>query len=70
MLSRSGLLMMLLRGHSFRVHDWWSRLQDFGLLHGYYLNALKTWLIVKPAFLSDAQHLFDGTGVQVTVDGN
>ena len=32
-------------------------------------HALKTWLIVKPAFFSDAQQLFEGTGVQATVEG-
>ena len=51
------------------LRDWWSRLQDLGSLYGYYPNALKTWLIVKPAYLSDAQRLFEGTGVQVTVEG-
>ena len=51
------------------LRDWWSRLQDLGSLYGYYPNALKTWLIVKPAYLSDAQWLFEGTGVQVTVEG-
>ena len=48
---------------------WWSRLQDLGSYYGYYPNALKTWLIVKPAYSSDAQWLFEGTGVQVTVEG-
>ena len=36
---------------------------------GYYPNAAKTWLIVKSPFLSGAQRIFDGTGVQVTVEG-
>ena len=51
------------------LRDWWSKLRDLGSLYGYYPNALKTWLIVKPAYLSDAQWLFEGTGVQVTVEG-
>ena len=50
------------------LREWWSRLQDLGPLYGYYPNAAKTWLIVKPHFLSDAQQFFDGTGVQVTVE--
>ena len=45
------------------LHNWWSGLRDLGSFYGYYLNALKTWLIVKPAFFSDAQQLFEGTGV-------
>ena len=51
------------------LRDWWSRLQDLGSFYGYYPNALKTWLIVKPIYFSDAQRLFEGTGVQVTVEG-
>ena len=51
------------------LRGWWSRLQDLGSYYGYYPNALKTWLIVKPVYSSDAQQLFEGTGVQVTVDG-
>ena len=51
------------------LRDWWSRLQDLGSFYGYYPNALKTWLIVKPTYISDAQRLFEGTGVQVTVEG-
>ena len=30
---------------------------------------MKTWLIVKPTYFSDAQRLFEGTSVQVTVEG-
>ena len=53
------------------LHGWWScRLQDLGSYYGYYPNALKTWLIVKHAYFSDAQRLFEGTGVQVTVEGS
>ena len=49
--------------------DWWSGLQDLGSHYGYYPNAAKTWLIVKPAFFPDAQQVFKGTGVQVTTEG-
>ena len=35
--------------------DWWSGLQNLGSHYGYYPNAAKTWLIVKPAFFPDAQ---------------
>ena len=51
------------------MRDWWSGLQDLGSLYGYYPNTLKTWLIVTPAYLLDARRLFEGTGVQVTVEG-
>ena len=32
------------------LYEWRSRLQDLGPLYGYYPNAAKTWLIVKPPF--------------------
>ena len=32
------------------LHDWWSGLQDHGPMYGYFPNAAKSWLIVKPAF--------------------
>ena len=52
-------------------HQWSQKYcyRDLSSLYGYYPNALKTWLIVKPAYLSDAQRLFEGTAVQVTVEG-
>ena len=51
------------------LHDWWSRPQDLGSLYGYSTNASNIWLIVKHAYFSDSQWLFEGTGVQVTVEG-
>ena len=51
------------------LRGFWPRLQDLGSYYGYYPNTLKTWLIVKLAYSLDAQRLFEGTGVQVTVEG-
>ena len=40
-----------------------------GSLFGYYPNAKKSWLIVKPAFLDNAKELFLKTDVNITTDG-
>ena len=29
------------------LHSWWSRLASLGPAYGYFVNAAKTWLIVK-----------------------
>ena len=38
-------------------------------MYGYYPNAAKTWLIVKPDYLSSARQQFAGTGVNIIVEG-
>ena len=48
---------------------WWTGLKHHGSMYGYFPNAAKTWLIVKPDFLSSARQLFAGTGVNITVEG-
>jgi len=36
---------------------------------GYSVNAVKCWLVVKEGLLQRADHIFTGTGVQVTSTG-
>ena len=50
------------------LSEWWQDLQVHGPLLGYYPNAPKTWLIVKPDHLDRAQELFPG--INVTTDGH
>ena len=38
-------------------------------MYGYFPNAAKTWLIVKPERLDEAKQQFAGTGVSITVEG-
>ena len=40
-----------------------------GPLYGYFPNARKTWLVVKPEQLKDAEAVFVNTGVQITAEG-
>ena len=48
---------------------WWDNIFTFGPLLGYYPNASKTWLVVKPQLLSEARRIFEGTGIKITVEG-
>ena len=40
------MLMMLLQVDP-AIREWWDYTLELGLVFGYYLNAMKTWLIVK-----------------------
>ena len=51
------------------LHDWWCKLKDLGFMYGYFPNAAKTSLIVKPERLDEAKQQFAGTGVSITVEG-
>jgi len=51
------------------LFEWWTKIKSLGAAYGYYPNASKTWLIVKPEFLGAANKVFRGTGVNVTADG-
>ena len=49
--------------------SWWQVLPTQGPGFGYFPNALKTVLIVKPHLFSVANSLFSGTKVQITERG-
>ena len=49
--------------------DWWHHLVSAGPAFGYFPNSLKTFLIVKPEHLSQAESLFAATNITVTVQG-
>ena len=48
---------------------WWDALVHQGPLYGYFPNARKTGLVVKPEQLKDAEAVFVDTGVQITAEG-
>ena len=51
------------------LRGWWSRLVTLGPAYGYFVNAVKTWLIVKEKSFSIAKEVFSGCGVNVTMEG-
>ena len=51
------------------IRQWWERLTKIGPDLGYYPNPNKSWLVVKPEHLKEAQKVFQNTGVQITSEG-
>ena len=52
-----------------KLLEWWHHLVSVGPAFGYFPNSSKTFLIVKPEFLSQAESLFVNTNITVTVQG-
>ena len=52
-----------------QLKKWWDTLCSFSGSFGYNVNAVKCWLVVKEGLLQRANHVFMGTGVQVTSSG-
>jgi len=51
------------------LRGWWSRLLTLGPAYGYFVNAVKTWLIVKEKSFSIAKKVLAGCGMNVTMEG-
>ena len=51
------------------LREWWDRLVQIGPEYGYHPNPPKTWLIVKEESYSQANLIFQGTGVSITKEG-
>ena len=51
------------------LRSWWNKDQEVGPLFGYFPNAQKSWLLVKEKFLSDADKVFSGSAVNISVEG-
>ncbi len=49
--------------------QWWQHLTEIGPAFGYYPNASKTHLVVKPDLMNEAERMFANTKVQVTPQG-
>ena len=53
-----------------RLRQWWDLLTEIGPSFGYFPNALKTHLLVKPEFVHDASVLFADTSITISSDGH
>lgn len=51
------------------LRQWWDKMVEFGPYLGYFPKASKSWLVVKPEKLQDAELIFAGSGVQITTEG-
>ena len=52
------------------ILQWWKNIETFGPLLGYYPKASKSWLVVKPEVLAEAEAMFNGTGVNIMTQEN
>ena len=51
------------------VRKWWDLLRKHGEAYGYFVNASKTWLLVKPEALEEAKAAFAGESVNISTCG-
>ena len=56
-------------GPLFSLFQWWQHLSSVGPDFGYFPNASKTVLIVKPEHLAAAESIFANTNIQITAQG-
>ena len=48
---------------------WWDAICEVGPHFEYYINAPKSWIIVKPHLQEEAEQVFMGTGIKITTEG-
>ena len=53
-----------------RLRQLWDLLTEISPSYGYFPNALKTHLLVKPEFVHDASVLFADTSITISSDGH
>ena len=51
------------------IRQWWDNLVTYGPQFGYFPNGMKSWLLVKPEFLTEAEKLFKATDINITTVG-
>ena len=57
-------------GNLKEIKVWWQKLSEIGPKYGYYPKPSKSILIIKDAgLLQEANHLFSGTGIQISYHG-
>ena len=67
---RRGLQMMLHTVRSLsKLLSWWQQLSSIGPDYGYFTNATKTVLIVKPEHLPTAKAIFADSSIQINAHG-
>ena len=52
-----------------KLREWWDHLLTTGPDYVYHPNTSKTWPIVKEDKYDNACKIFDGTGVNITIEG-
>jgi hypothetical protein len=52
-----------------QIRTWWDKIEEMGPAYGYFVNPMKSWLVVKEEFLEDAKRCFQDTEIKVTTTG-
>ena len=52
------------------MRKWWDELSESGLPLGYFPNAKKCWLIIKPELEQAVREVFRDTAINVTIKGH
>ncbi len=55
-------------GKLLQLREWWDTLVSIGPAYGYFANARKTWLIMKPQHHAAAAEIFHGSCVNITAE--
>ena len=56
-------------GKTDELFGWYTDLKKHGPGFGYFVNPSKSWLIVKEDHLTTAKKVFEGSGINITVEG-
>ena len=48
---------------------WWDAIIHYGPFLGYYVNPSKSWLIIKPEIVEEAEKIFADTDIKITSEG-
>jgi hypothetical protein len=51
------------------LRKWWEKIVQLGPDIGYFPNSKKTWLVIKPQYIVEAEVVFSGTGINITSEG-
>ena len=51
------------------LRSWWDKIRDLGPAFGYFPNATKSHLLVKPRLLSEARDIFMDTNISIITEG-
>ena len=51
------------------LRTWWEEISTMGQYYGYFVNASKTWLVIKEGLDDKARSAFGDTNVQITSEG-
>ena len=52
------------------LRKWWDELSTVGLSFGYFPKPSKSWLIVKPERYDEVVAMFNGTNIQISLEGS